>query len=140
MNCTFVHSQLAFSFSSPLPPSDSDLCFLGQYYEWQMKRGKFDGNKSGFILIYAAFCPISCPRWTTAIVRRRHVARHHHSPEDKKTRALHFTKLHLVSLRCNALHRFIVTLHRKLQNRHCMKLTSQQQQQQEVEKSIIAPS
>ena len=34
---------------------------LGQYYEWQMKWGKFDGNKSGFILIYAVSCRFSCP-------------------------------------------------------------------------------
>ena len=99
--CTF--STCFLPLISTVPPSDSDLCFLGQYYEWQMKRGKFDGNKSGFILIYAAFCRISCPRWTTAIVRWRHVARHHHSPEDKKTRALHFTKLHFASLRYIAM-------------------------------------
>ena len=46
-------------------------------------------------------------RWTTAIVRCRHVARHHHSPEDKTQEhtALHFTKLHFLctTLYCIAL-------------------------------------
>ena len=56
-------SQSSFPLYNPrLSEVSLDGVFsLGQYYEWQMKWGKFDGNKSGFILIYAASCRFSCP-------------------------------------------------------------------------------
>ena len=130
-----IHSQLllAFSLSSSLPLLDSDLCFpLGLWVS--ITSGRWNGaNLMVINLVLFWFMPLFAQflaRWTTAIVRCRHVARHHHSPEDKTQEhtALHFTKLHSVALHYIALHWI---------KPHCMRFTSHW-----IEggwKSIIAP-
>ena len=63
-----------------------------------------------FMLLFAGFLAL----WTTAIVRCRHVARHHHRPEDKTQEhtALHFKKLHFVTFQAgqNTLRKIYFTL------------------------------